>query len=187
MLRMPVGEVKGERRMRVSEVLTDSMLQILDDTALKFFGRTPRDAVEKGECVGCAKKVDVTMHPHRLERYRICGMCSECQYDWMPDLFNEEVGTVISPADGQATYLHRQRKRRADSRFAKSRSTVLEHWNVMEPISVTELQKRTKLNPSTIMTQMKDMMKNREVNEILVNGRQTFMLMEEIDDELYEV
>jgi hypothetical protein len=37
------------------------------------------------------------------------------------------------------------------------------------------------------MTQMRDMMKNREVNEILVNGRQTFMLMEEIDDELYEV
>ena len=57
----------------------------------------------------------------------------------------------------------------------------------MEPISITELQKRTKLNPTTIMTQMRDMMKNREVNEILVNGRQTFMLMEEIDDELYEV
>jgi hypothetical protein len=179
MLRMPVGEVKGERRMRVSEILTDSMLQILDDTALKFFGRTPRDAVEKGECVGCDRKVDLTMHPHRLERYRICGMCSECQYDWMPNLFDAEVGTVIAPEDRPSA--HR------DIRFLRSRRIVAAHWDVMEPITITELQKRTELNPSTIMKQMKDMMKNKEVNEILINGRQTFMLMKEVKDELHKM
>tara|TARA_R110002051_G_scaffold51050_1_gene98196 strand:+ start:310 stop:843 length:534 start_codon:yes stop_codon:yes gene_type:complete len=177
MLRMPVGEVKGERRMRVSEILTDSMLQILDDTALKFFGRTPRDAVEKGECVGCDRKVDLTMHPHRLERYRICGMCSECQHDWMPNLFDEEVGTVIAPEDRVTA--------RRDVRFRRSRRKIIDYWDVMEPITIKELQKRTELNPSTIMKQMKDMMKNNEVNEILVNGRQTFMLMKEVKDDLY--
>tara|TARA_B110000263_G_C15156872_1_gene440542 strand:- start:70 stop:603 length:534 start_codon:yes stop_codon:yes gene_type:complete len=177
MLRMPVGEVKGERRMRVSEILTDSMLQILDDTALKFFGRTPRDAVEKGECVGCDRKVDLTMHPHRLDRYRICGMCSECQHDWMPNLFDEEVGTVIAPEDRVTA--------RRDVRFRRSRRKIIDYWDVMEPITIKELQKRTELNPSTIMKQMKDMMKNNEVNEILVNGRQTFMLMKEVKDDLY--
>ena len=179
MLRMPVGEVKGERRMRVSEILTDSMLQILDDTALKFFGRTPRDAVEKGECVGCDRKVDLTMHPHRLERYRICGMCSECQHDWMPNLFDEEVGTVIAPEDRVTA--------RRDVRFRRSRRKIIDYWDVMEPITIKELQKRTELNPSTIMKQMKDMMKNNEVNEILVNGRQTFMLMKEVKDELHKM
>lgn len=177
MLRMPVGEVKGERRMRVSEILTDSMLQILDDTALKFFGRTPRDAVEKGECVGCDRKVDLTMHPHRLDRYRICGMCSECQHDWMPNLFDEEVGTVIAPEDRVTA--------RRDVRFRRSRRKIIDYWDVMEPITIKELQKRTELNPSTIMKQMKDMMKNNEVNEILVNGRQTFILMKEVKDDLY--
>ena len=179
MLRMPVGEVKGERRMRVSEILTDSMLQILDDTALKFFGRTPRDAVEKGECVGCDRKVDLTMHPHRLDRYRICGMCSECQHDWMPNLFDEEVGTVIAPEDRVTA--------RRDVRFRRSRRKIIDYWDVMEPITIKELQKRTELNPSTIMKQMKDMMKNNEVNEILVNGRQTFMLMKEVKDELHKM
>jgi len=179
MLRMPTGEGKGNRYMRVSEVLTDEMLQILDDTALKFFGRTPRDAVEKGECVGCSEKVDVTMHPHRLERYRICGMCSECQHDWMPNLFDDEVGTVIAPEDRVSG--HR------DIRFLRSRRKVLDNWEVMEPITVTELHKRTKLNPTTIMTQMKDMMKNKEVREILVHGRQTFMLMKEVEDELHKM
>ena len=179
MLRMPEGEVKGERRMRVSEILTDSMLQILDDTALKFFGRTPRDAVEKGECVGCDRKVDLTMHPHRLDRYRICGMCSECQHDWMPNLFDEEVGTVIAPEDRVTA--------RRDVRFRRSRRKIIDYWDVMEPITIKELQKRTELNPSTIMKQMKDMMKNNEVNEILVNGRQTFMLMKEVKDELHKM
>ena len=163
--------------MRVSEILTDSMLQILEDTALKFFGRTPRDAVEKGECVGCDRKVDLTMHPHRLDRYRICGMCSECQHDWMPNLFDEEVGTVIAPEDRVTA--------RRDVRFRRSRRKIIDYWDVMEPITIKELQKRTELNPSTIMKQMKDMMKNNEVNEILVNGRQTFMLMKEVKDDLY--
>ncbi len=180
MLKMPIGEGKGNRHMRVSEILTDSMMQVMDDTALKFFGRTPRDAVEKGECVGCSRKVDLTMHPHRLERYRICGMCSECQHDWMPDLFNDEVGTVIVPED-------RAKKQMKDMRFLKSRSTLLKHWHVMENTSIKVLQKRSKLNASTIMTQIKYMMKRKEVNEILVNGRQTFTLMKEVEDELSEV
>ena len=180
MLRMPLGEGKGNRHMRVSEILTDSMMQVMDETALRFFGRTPKDAVEKGECVGCSEKVDVTMHPHRLERYRICGMCSECQHDWMPDLFQEEVGTVIVPED-------RVKKQTKDTRFLKSRSTLLKHWHVMENTTVKVLQKRSKLNASTIMTQIKHMMKEKEVNEILVNGRQTFTLMKEVEDELSEV
>ena len=37
------------------------------------------------------------------------------------------------------------------------------------------------------MTQIKHMMKEKEVNEILVNGRQTFTLMKEVEDELSEV
>jgi hypothetical protein len=180
MLRMPLGEGKGNRHMRVSEILTDSMMQVMDETALRFFGRTPKDAVEKGECVGCSEKVDITMHPHRLERYRICGMCSECQHDWMPDLFQEEVGTVIVPED-------RVKKQTKDTRFLKSRSTLLKHWHVMENTTVKVLQKRSKLNASTIMTQIKHMMKEKEVNEILVNGRQTFTLMKEVEDELSEV
>ena len=180
MLRMPIGEGKGNRHMRVSEILTDSMMQVMDETALRFFGRTPKDAVEKGECVGCSEKVDITMHPHRLERYRICGMCSECQHDWMPDLFQEEVGTVIVPED-------RVKKQTKDTRFLKSRSTLLKHWHVMENTTVKVLQKRSKLNASTIMTQIKHMMKEKEVNEILVNGRQTFTLMKEVEDELSEV
>ena len=177
---MPTGEGKGNRHMRVSEILTDSMMQVMDETALRFFGRIPKDAVEKGECVGCSKKVNITMHPHRLERYRICGMCSECQHDWMPDLFQEEVGTVIVPED-------RVKKQTKDTRFLKSRSTLLKHWHVMENTTVKVLQKRSKLNASTIMTQIKHMMKEKEVNEILVNGRQTFTLMKEVEDELSEV
>jgi len=180
MLRMPIGEGKGNRHMRVSEILTDSMMQVMDETALRFFGRTPKDAVEKGECVGCSEKVDITMHPHRLERYRICGMCSECQYDWMPDLFQEEVGTVIAPED-------RVKKQTKDMRFLKSRSTLLKHWHVMENTTIKVLQKRSKLNASTIMTQIKYMMKRKEVNEILVSGRQTFTLMKEVEDELSEM
>ena len=181
---MPIAEGKGNRHMRVSEILTDSMLQVMDETALKFFGRTPRDAVEKGECVGCSRKVDLTMHPHRLYRYRICGMCNECQHDWMPDLFNDDkyaaVGTVIAPED-------RVKKQTKDMRFLKSRSTLLKHWHVMENTTIKVLQKRTKLNASTIMTQIKYMMKQKEVNEILVSGRQTFTLMKEVEDELSEV
>jgi hypothetical protein len=177
---MPIGEGKGNRHMRVSEILTDSMMQVMDETALRFFGRTPKDAVEKGECVGCSEKVDITMHPHRLERYRICGMCSECQYDWMPDLFQEEVGTVIAPED-------RVKKQTKDMRFLKSRSTLLKHWHVMENTTIKVLQKRSKLNASTIMTQIKYMMKRKEVNEILVSGRQTFTLMKEVEDELSEM
>jgi len=180
MLRMPIGEGKGNRHMRVSEILTDSMMQVMDETALRFFGRTPKDAVEKGECVGCSEKVDITMHPHRLERYRICGMCSECQHDWMPDLFQEEVGTVIAPED-------RVKKQTKDMRFLKSRSTLLKHWHVMENTTIKVLQKRSKLNASTIMTQIKYMMKRKEVNEILVSGRQTFTLMKEVEDELSEM
>ena len=180
MLRMPIGEGKGNRHMRVSEILTDSMMQVMDETALRFFGRTPKDAVEKGECVGCSEKVDITMHPHRLERYRICGMCSECQHDWMPDLFQEEVGTVIVPED-------RVKKQTKDMRFLKSRSTLLKHWHVMENTTIKVLQKRSKLNASTIMTQIKYMMKRKEVNEILVSGRQTFTLMKEVEDELSEM
>jgi predicted HTH transcriptional regulator len=120
------------------------------------------------------------MHPHRLERYRICGMCSECQYDWMPDLFQEEVGTVIAPED-------RVKKQTKDMRFLKSRSTLLKHWHVMENTTIKVLQKRSKLNASTIMTQIKYMMKRKEVNEILVSGRQTFTLMKEVEDELSEM
>jgi predicted HTH transcriptional regulator len=97
----------------------------------------------------------------------------------MPNLFDEEVGTVIAPEDRLSA--HR------DIRFLRSRRIVADHWDVMEPITITELQKRTKLNPSTIMKQMKDMMKNNEVNEILVNGRQTFMLMKEVKDELHKM
>ena len=98
----------------------------------------------------------------------------------MPDLFNDEVGTVIAPED-------RGKKQIKDMRFLKSRSTLLKHWHVMENTTIKVLQKRTKLNASTIMTQIKYMMNHKEVNEILVNGRQTFTLMKEVEDELSEV
>jgi|10_taG_2_1085330.scaffolds.fasta_scaffold66972_5 hypothetical protein len=176
-------------RRHVNEAATDSALQIMNETTLKFFGRIPKDAVEKGECVVCSNKVDITMHPQRLERYRICGICSECQHDWLPDLFNsggyEFVDRVKKPK------IKKKQGKGKDKRYVRSRSTLLEHWDVLENTTVPVLAVRTKLSPSTLRRQIADMMQQELVEEIIVKRKQggtgllTYTLLKEVKDDLY--
>lgn len=62
---------------------SEGVQNFLDSFAKKAFGRSTKEAKEKGVCVTCGAKIEMEDFKNRLsvKEYEISGLCQKCQDD----------------------------------------------------------------------------------------------------------
>jgi len=64
----------------------DRLVEVVDNVAKKFFGRTRTQALETHTCISCHKPAIKFKDEKSAAEWHISGLCQECQ----DDLFFEE-------------------------------------------------------------------------------------------------
>ena len=124
--------------------------QVLNDLAMRVFGREPDDAINEGTCLGCNAVVDVDTLPiFRQERYLVCGMCSTCQANWLP----EDVADYP--------------KRTNQEKYWEARKNILRVMSPMgEPYTKEKIIDKTNLEPSTVTRHINDLLEDKCIYKV---------------------
>ena len=155
-----------------------SFTKILNDLSVRVFGKEPSEAILAGECLGCGITVDKdSMHVARQERYEICGMCSDCQANWLPaEIFDSREN------DEQLKGQWGVPKRFKQPRYKASRQKIVRAMKKNHPYKPIEIEERAGVAGTTVMRHLQDMQQLRKVSQIEINNKIMYVRLVDAED-----
>ena len=118
-----------------------------------------------------------SMHVARQERYEICGMCSDCQANWLPaEIFDSREN------DEQLKGQWGVPKRFKQPRYKASRQKIVRAMKKNHPYKPIEIEERAGVAGTTVMRHLQDMQQHRKVSQIEVYGKVMYVRLVGIAD-----
>ena len=162
----------------INKERAESFTNVMNQLSKRTFGKEPAEAVLAGECLGCGISVDKdSMHVARQERYEICGMCSDCQANWLPaEIFDSREN------DEQFKGQWGVPKRFKQPRYKASLQKIVRAMKKNHPYKPIEIEERAGVAGTTVMRHLQDMQQHRKVSQIEVYGKVMYVRLVGIAD-----